>query len=291
MAQAARRSIEGRGEFLSPDSRFEVRVTRDTRDVAAAQALRYHVFCEEMAARPRPAMVQTRRDVDEFDDVCDHLIVRDLTHPQGSRVVATTRMLRQRVAAAHGGFYSAKEFDIRPLLRGDPEAGEICEIGRSSVHPDYRGTRIIQLLWRGLAQYYRSKGIARVMGCASLPGADPEAHALALSYLYHWHLAPVWRRARAWPEHRSPMNRLGKGAIDEARAFRLLPPLIKGYLRLGAVVGDGAVVDHQFQTTDVFMAVELANAPRRYHAFFERDRAQGAKAAAARKAHNSGDSV
>ncbi len=268
---------------LAPRSngRFEVCVTHDMRDVAAAQAFRYSVFCEEMPSRPSPAMVRARRDADEFDDVCDHLIVTDLARPRGNRIVATTRILRQHVASAHGGFYSAKEFDLRPLLRSPPKDGEICEIGRSSVHRDYRRTRVVQLLWRGLAQYYRTNGIARVMGCASFPGDGPDAHALALSYLYHWHLAPLSRRARALPDRSSPMDCIAKDAIDRARAFRLLPPLVKGYLRLGAVVGDGAVVDPRFRTTDVLMAVELADVSKRYHAFFERDRVQGAKADAA----------
>ena len=262
------------------NDRFEVRVTRSMRDIAAAQALRFRVFCEEMPSWPSPAMVRARRDADEFDDVCDHLIVEDLARPRGNRAVATTRMLRQSATIAHGGFYSAREFDIRPLLRSPPQGGELCEIGRSCVHREYRRTGIVQLLWRGLAQYYRTNGIARVMGCASLPGAGPGDHTVTLSYLYHWHLAPLSRRVRALPGQSLPMNRTGMDAIDRARAFRLLPPLIKGYLRLGAVVGDGAVVDPRFRTTDVLMTVELDKVPKRYHVFFGRDRVQEAKAAA-----------
>lgn len=261
------------GPTLASNSRFEVRAARGAGDVAAAQRLRYQVFYEEMTARPSAAMARVRRDFDEFDEICDHLLVIDRHGPTGERTVATTRVLRGEVAEAHGGFYCAREFDIRSLVRAGT-AG-VCEIGRSSVHPDYRGNAIIQLLWRGLARYYQTHRISYVIGCASFPGEDPSEHAHALAYLFDQHLAPLERRARAWPHLYTPMECLRGEAPTARRIWGCLPPLIKGYLRLGAVVGDGAVVDAQFQTTDVFMAVDLAQAPERYHAFFERGSVHG----------------
>lgn len=261
------------GSALAANSRFEVRAARGPVDIAAAQRLRYQVFYEELTARPSAAMARVRRDFDEFDEICDHMLVIDRHGPAGERTVATTRLLRGEVAEAHGGFYCAREFDIRSLVRAGT-AG-VCEIGRSSVHPDYRASAIIQLLWRGLAHYYQTHRISYVIGCASFPGEDPSAHAHALAYLFDQHLAPLERRARAWPHLYTPMeSRLGE-APSARRIWARLPPLIKGYLRLGAVVGDGAVVDAQFQTTDVFMAVDLAQTPERYHAFFERGGVHG----------------
>ncbi len=261
------------GPTLAANSRFEVRAARCAGDVAAAQRLRYQVFYEEMTARPSAAMARVRRDFDEFDEICDHVLVIDRHGPTGERTVATTRVLRGEVAEAHGGFYCAREFDIRSLVRAG--TGGVCEIGRSSVHPDYRGNAVIQLLWRGLARYYQTHRISYVIGCASFPGEDPSEHAHALAYLFDQHLAPLERRARAWPHLYTPMECLRGEAPTARRIWACLPPLIKGYLRLGAVVGDGAVVDAQFQTTDVFMAVDLAQAPERYHAFFERGSVHG----------------
>lgn len=261
------------GPALAANSRYEVRVARSAGDVAAAQRLRYQVFYEEMTARPSAAMARVRRDFDEFDEICDHVLVFDRHGPAGERAVATTRVLRGEVAEAHGGFYCAREFDIRSLVRSGT-AG-VCEIGRSSVHPEYRANAIIQLLWRGLAHYYQTHRISYVIGCASFPGEDPSEHAHALAYLFDRHLAPPERRARAWPHLYTPMDCLPGEAPNARRIWACLPPLIKGYLRLGAVVGDGAVVDAQFQTTDVFMAVDLARAPKRYHAFFARGGVHG----------------
>lgn len=261
------------GATLATNGRFEVRAARGASDIAAAQRLRYQVFYEEMTARPSPAMARVRRDFDEFDEICDHMLVIDRHGPAGEHTVATTRLLRSEVAEAHGGFYCAREFDIRSLVRAG--AAGVCEIGRSSVHPDYRANAIIQLLWRGLAHYYQTHRISYVIGCASFPGEDPGKHAHALAYLFDQHLAPPERRARAWPHLHTPMDCSSGEAPSAKRIWARLPPLIKGYLRLGAVVGDGAVVDAQFQTTDVFMAVDLAQAPERYHAFFERASAPG----------------
>lgn len=261
------------GPTLAANSRFEVRAARGADDVAAAQRLRYQVFYEEMTARPSAAMARVRRDFDEFDEICDHVLVFDRHGPAGERAVATTRVLRGEVAEAHSGFYCAREFDIRSLVQAGTSG--VCEIGRSSVHPDYRANAIIQLLWRGLAHYYQTHRISYVIGCASFPGEDPSEHAHALAYLFDQHLAPLERRARAWPHLHNPMDRSTGDAPSARRIWACLPPLIKGYLRLGAVVGDGAVVDAQFQTTDVFMAVDLAQAPERYHAFFERGSVHG----------------
>ena len=258
--------------MLSADGRFEIRLTRDAADIEAAQRLRYHVFYEEMSAEPTPEMRDARRDMDRFDPICDHLMVLDRERPEGQQIVGTYRMLLRPDAEKHGGYYSAGEYDIDSFVGGFGDRN-VAEIGRSCVHADYRNQRIVELLWRGLAHYYRDNNVERVFGCASFPGTDPEALALPLSYLYHHHLAPPELRVRALPALHVPMDRIPKDEISARAAIRHVPALIRAYLRLGGVCGDGAVIDHQFGTTDVFMVLAMENVPEKYHDYFERDAA------------------
>jgi len=241
---------------------LEVRLAATTAEVEAAQALRYRVFYEEMAAHPSEEAKAARRDADRFDAWCDHLLVIDHRRGDGpAAVVGTYRLLRRELAAKAGGFYTQTEFDIAPLLA---MPGSILELGRSCVDVEYRTRSTMQLLWRGIAGYVLRHNIRLMFGCASLPGTDPDVLAPSLSYLYHYHLAPPSLRARALPGRYVEMNRLSPAEIDtetavaqlNARAvLAALPPLIKGYLRLGGLVGEGAVVDPQFNTTDVCVIV------------------------------------
>ena len=244
------------------------RLARTADDVDAAQALRYRVFYEEMRAVPSPDNVARRRDFDSFDPVCDHLLVIDENRanlPGG--VVGTYRLLRRSVAERHGGFYSAHEYDLAPLLKLD---GEIMELGRSCVDAENRNRPTMQLLWQAIAAYVFHYNITVMFGCASLPGADPSKQSLALSYLHHFHRAPESLRPRALASRYVDMNMLPKDAIDVREALGALPPLIKGYLRLGGFVGDGAVVDPQFNTTDVSVVVKTDLVTDKYFKHYER---------------------
>jgi L-ornithine Nalpha-acyltransferase len=247
---------------------LQVRLAESATDIDAAQALRYRIFYEKLGARPLPGMEQQRRDSDAFDPICDHLLVLD--HSRGSgldAVVGTYRLIRREAAARHGAFYSAAEYDIAPLIA---YPGEILELGRSCVDAGYRARPVMQLLWSGIAAYVFHHDIAVMFGCASLPGTDPGALAVPLSYLYHHHLAPPALRARALPERYVDMRRLEPAAIDPARTLAALPPLIKGYLRLGGFVGDGAVIDEQFNTTDVCIVVKTDLVAEKYSRHYER---------------------
>ena len=169
---------------------LEVRLAVDAADVDAAQDLRYRVFYEEMSAAPDAAMAARQRDVDRFDEICDHLLVIDHGRRPAGRdgvVVGTYRMLRRSVAMRHGGFYTAGEYDITALLA---QNGELLEVGRSCVDEAYRNRATIQLLFRGIAAYVEHHDVALMFGCASLPGVYPAAMAMPLSYLAHNHLAP-----------------------------------------------------------------------------------------------------
>lgn len=244
---------------------LDVRIARSEAEIEAAQALRYRIFYEEMGARPTLAMQAARRDIDAYDSICDHLLVVDHGLDGRPQVVGTYRMLRQSVAERHRGFYSAAEYDLGPLLAaGDrgQHSGQLLELGRSCVAPEYRTPTTISLLWRGIATYLAAHGISHMFGCASLHGTEPAAHAAALSYLFQKHLAPEALRARALDHVR--MDLLAPGSYDIKAAQRSLPPLVKGYLRVGAMVGDGAFVDTQFNTVDVFVVMPVDGITRRY---------------------------
>jgi putative hemolysin len=243
---------------------LEVRLAASAAEIVAAQALRYDVFYTEMGARPSTAMARLRRDFDDHDALCDHLLVIDHADALRPRVVGTYRLLRQEVAMANGGFYSAGEFDLSALLAQAGPGRQLLELGRSCVAPQWRTSATISLLWRGIAAYLQQHAIGHLFGCASLHGADPALHAAELSWLYHHHLAPPELRATALPPHRVDMNALPAASIDARAASRALPPLVKAYLRVGAMVGDGGFVDHQFNTVDVLVVMPVDRITSRY---------------------------
>lgn len=253
---------------------LEVRLARNKAEIKASQNLRYKIFYEEMSARPNRMMKLARRDRDPYDGVCDHLLVIDHSKGRHGAVVGSYRLLRQDVAERHRGFYSADEYDISPLFseefkRRMGKSGQLLELGRSCVHKEYRTTATITLLWRGIASYLMEHNIAYMFGCASLPGIDPAEHAIPLSYLYHEHLAPEDAMVRALPRRFVNMNILPPDAYTMREARRMLPPLIKGYLRLGCFIGDGAVVDYQFSTTDVFILLPVERIAKRYSVHYD----------------------
>ncbi|MEP4377993.1 MAG: GNAT family N-acyltransferase [Alphaproteobacteria bacterium] len=246
-----------------------VRLARDEDDIVAAQALRYRVFYDEMKAKPDAEMARVRRDIDPFDGVCEHLLVCDTTRGQGAEsIIATYRLLRGENARKLGRFYSAGEYDIAPLMN---YSGEALELGRSCVDAEYRGRPTMQLLWAAIAQFVFHHDISVMFGCASLHGVEPESLALPLSYLHHFHLAPEDMRPVALPDLYVNMDFLPANEINKKAALTALPPLVKGYLRLGGFVGDGAVVDHQFNTTDVCIVVKTDLVTGRYYRHYGRD--------------------
>jgi putative hemolysin len=220
-----------------------------------------------MGAKPSVEMARLKRDFDSFDGACDHLLVVDHGRGSGAQaVVGTYRLIRRTAAERHGRFYSAAEYDIGKIAA---YPGEILELGRSCVDASARNRPTMQLLWRGIAAYVFHYDIALMFGCASLPGIDADALAVPLSYLYHHHLAPPALRPRALLERYVDMRRLDPVAFDPARSLAELPPLIKGYLRLGGFVGDGAVIDHQFNTTDVCVVVKTDLITDKYHRHYK----------------------
>jgi putative hemolysin len=252
---------------------LEVRLARGPVEVRRAQKLRYEVFYEEMSAAPSPAAAMVKRDADAYDAVCDHVLVLDhavreakpFRRPE-SAVVATYRLLRQEVAELNGGFYSAGEFDLAGLL-GRHAGLRFLELGRSCVLKPYRNKRTVELLWHGVWSYILHHRIGAMFGCASLEGTDPGRLTAPLSFLHREFRAPPEWRVRARSDRFVAMD----GPPPEGRArdaLKTLPPLLKGYLRLGAWVGDGAVVDPQFGTTDVFIVLPTSRISERYLGYF-----------------------
>lgn len=252
---------------------LEVRLATTASEVRRAQRLRYRVFYEDGRAVADAMTRLLRRDTDAFDAICDHLLVID--HASRDRkgrpsVVGTYRLLPQAVAERHDGFYTAREFDIDELTGRHPGL-RFLELGRSCVLPAYRNKRTVELLWHGCWTYVRRHGLDVMIGCASFEGTDPDALAVPLSYLHHHASASGIWHTRARAGRYVGMNRMPKEAIDPRAALRLLPPLVKGYLRLGASIGDGAVIDRQFGTTDVLIILPVSAISARYIEHFGAD--------------------
>ena len=255
---------------------LEVRLAQTAAEVRQAQKLRYRVFYKEGSAIPNPARLFARRDIDGYDAICDHLLVvdhaaRDRTALNRPAVVGTYRLLRQPLAEEYGGFYTAGEFDISALVARHSRL-QFLELGRSCVLSPYRTKRTVELLWHGIHAYILQNHCDLMFGCASLDGTNPKQLALPLSFLHHYAAAPEPWRATALPERYVEMNRMSKEAIDPKAALRALPPLIKGYLRLGAYIGDGAVIDYKFGTTDVLIVLPVSAIKQRYFEHFDLSR-------------------
>jgi putative hemolysin len=262
-------------ESLGTRNDLCVRLARSAREVATAQELRFSVFYEELNANPDAASLQSRRDADRFDAFCDHLIVvrRMAKNEVGQfsvddgEMVGTYRLLRQSVAEQNGGFYTQSEFDIAPLLAAKPEL-KFLELGRSCVLKQYRTKPVVELLWQGIWNYVRHHGLDVMLGCASLEGTDHRVHAPTLNFLARNCSAPPEWRVRAVPERYVEMKSDTGNSIDAKTALKALPPLIKGYLRLGCYIGEGAVIDRQFNTIDVLIILPVSNINPRYFAHF-----------------------
>ncbi|MCY3879662.1 MAG: GNAT family N-acetyltransferase [Rhodobacteraceae bacterium] len=233
---------------------LSVRLTGSEQDLLASQRLRYKVFVEELGASGPDADHARKLESDRFDVHFDHLLLVDSNRNQDTleHVVGVYRLLRHDVAAEECGFYSASEFDLSPLVRS---GRNLVELGRSCVHPDYRGGSAIFHLWNGLADYVLSHEIEIMFGVASFHGTDTTKLLNPLSYLHCRHLAPESLRVSSLQVNALP-RRIPCDQVDVSAALRSIPPLLKSYLRLGGFVGEGVFVDHDFNTTDVCLILD-----------------------------------
>jgi putative hemolysin len=256
---------------LGSIGQLEVCLACDRRSIKRLQALRYKIFYEHGRAIADLRTRLTGRDTDSFDELCDHLMVVDRSLAKAIScelpIVGTYRLLRREVAERHGGFYSGGEFEISDLLKRHP-GKRFLELGRCCVLPAYRSKRAIELLWQGIWTYVHEHRIDVMIGCASFEETDREHVARSLSFLHHFAPAPEPWRAAARSSRRIEMDLIPRNAIDVRRAWRELPPLVKGYLRAGAFVGDDAVFDEQFRTIDVLVVLPVAAIEARYARHF-----------------------
>ena len=252
--------------------RFTVRLAESEQDVAAAQRLRYKVFVEEMGATATAEERAARCESDAFDPFFDHMLLIDneATSPDPlDRVVGVYRLMTGAMARRGIGFYGASEYDLAKLVHYPRET---MELGRSCVDAEHRGGSGMHLLWTGLGEYVALNNVEIMFGVASFHGADPAPLAAPLSYLHYNHLAPEDLRVRAQPGHFTPMDILPPEQVSRVEAMRQIPALIKAYLRLGGFVGEGAFVDHAFNTVDVCLLMDTSRMVDRYRAFYSRAR-------------------
>lgn len=230
---------------------FSVRLAKDSQDLRAAQRLRYDVFVEELGGDGPLVDHVARLERDRYDEIFDHLLLAD--EARDGQIVGVYRLLRDDQAHAAGQFYSEDEYDLTVLKRS---GRRLMELGRSCLAQGYRGGTAMFHLWTGLAQYVARHDIEILFGVASFHGTDPNTLAPSLSLLHHRHLAPEPLRVRALDAHYQRMDLMPERDIDRRAAMVQVPALIKAYLRLGGCVGDGAFVDHAFNTTDVCLVMD-----------------------------------
>ncbi len=251
-----------------------LRMAASAADLHAAQRLRYQVFYEECGAKPCEMNASLRRDQDCFDDSCDHLLVieqgrevDDGTALADGRVIGTYRLLRQEVAVSNDGFYSHSEFDIAPLLARHSEL-RFLELGRSCVAQGFRGKPVMELLWQGIWNYVRIHRMDVMFGCASLEGTNPESLSNELAFIAASRPTPAEWRVAALPDNRVAMGMLPLSTRDQREVLRGLPTLVKAYMRLGCYFGDGAVIDRQFNTTDILIVLPVSEINPRYFSHY-----------------------
>ncbi|MDJ1008679.1 MAG: GNAT family N-acyltransferase [Paracoccaceae bacterium] len=245
---------------------FSLRLARDADDLRAAQRLRYRVFVEELGGDGDLVDHDARLERDRFDPFFDHLLLID--EARDGAVVGVYRLLPSDRLADAGQFYSEDEYDLTPLR---DTGRKLLELGRSCVDADYRGGTAMHRLWQGLADYVAARKIEVLFGVASFHGTDAAALAGPLSLLHHKYLAPPELRVRA--RAYQPMDLLAPDEIDRVAAMKATPALIKAYLRLGGFVGDGAFIDHAFNTTDVCLVMDTERMSARARATYARGRA------------------
>lgn len=244
---------------------FECRLAADAAEVRLAQRLRYTVFIEELDGSGAGVDHAARLETDSFDPICEHLLLIDHARPAEDRVVGVYRLLDSARMDPDQPFYSETEYDLEPLRAS---GRRLLELGRSCLHPDYRGGAGMLHLWSTLGALVQDRGIGILFGVASFHGTDLAEHAEALSQLRAAHLAPEGLRpvSRAYQS----LDLVAPETIDRVRAMKAIPALIKAYLRLGGTIGDGAFVDHDFNTTDVMLVLDTDKISDRQRAIYGR---------------------
>lgn len=249
---------------------FSIKLAETSAELRAAQRLRYRVFVTELGGRTDAASADLGVERDAYDTHFDHLILCDNDLPADDNVIGVYRLLRSDMAANAAGFYSADEFCLDKIAGSGRKS---LELGRSCVDARYRNGGAMHLLWQGLAEYVATHEIEILFGVASFHGTDPRAISHALSFLHHTYLASDDLLVTAYGANAVPMDILPSEKTDRRKALLQIPPLIKSYLRLGGMVGDGAYVDHAFNTIDVCLVMDTLRMSQKYKDFYTRSSA------------------
>lgn len=230
--------------------RFKVKLAETAQELHAAKRLRYDVFVSELGGAGDLVDHHAKLEQDGFDPHCDHLLLID---PETDQVIGVYRLMRDEQADGAQGFYSEGEYDLTALKTS---RRRLLELGRSCLHPDYRGGTAMHSLWNGLAKYVAQHEIEILFGVASFHGTNVTTLAQPLSFLHHHHLAPAELRPQARAGSLQRMDLISEDALDRRAAMAQIPSLIKAYIRLGGMVGEGAFIDHAFNTTDVCLILD-----------------------------------
>ena len=238
-----------------PEPIFKAKLAASPDEFRAAQRLRYDIFVKELGGNGEMVDHENRLERDIYDSYCDHLLLYDEARDaqNGSDVVGVYRILTSDQAEELGRFYSEDEYDLGVLKSS---GRKLMELGRSCLHPEYRGGSAMLHLWQALSHYVNERDIEILFGVASFHGTQIDAHKEPLSLLHHNHLAPRELRVVVKHPHNQPMDLIDPDEIDKKRAILAVPALIKAYLRLGGFVGEGAFVDRAFNTTDVCLVLD-----------------------------------
>ena len=251
---------------------FEVRIAKNTEEIKESQKLRYEVFIEEMGGYTQSEASELQLERDEFDEHCQHLLLIDRNTKVGKsdgKVVGVMRLMLGSEAELGKGFCSAQEYDLGVLIK----SGKKClELGRTCVDPSYRNGLALHYLWKGLGSYATSKDVDLLFGLASFPGNNVDQISMALSLMHVKYLAPKRIRPKAITECAIDMEIIPKTKIDKLKALGQMPSLLKSYLRLGAMVGEGAFIDRVLNTIDICIIIDLHQMPEKYREYYGKTR-------------------
>ena len=240
-------TIEAVRLLVSRPNHYTVTIARNKDQVRQAQALRFEVFNMELKEGLQESF-ETGLDADQFDAVCDHLVVE---HVASRQVVGTYRLQTGDNARAHHGYYCEQEFEFSQF---EWSRGQIIELGRACVQQEHRNLVVLGLLWKGIADYAISRGGRYLLGCSSLTSQDPSVGASAYNEMYRRYLAPPEWRTRPRPEYDCPLNQL---AADAPK----LPKLLRAYLGIGAKICGPPALDRNFKTIDFLTLLDLQALP------------------------------
>ena len=268
------RGLHSGSPVLGRMGSMETRLARSAHEIQSAQRLRYTVFYEELGAEADGRTRLHKRDEDGLDRYCDHLLVLDTNLPEHQQIVGTYRLMDQAAASASGSYYSQSEFNLAPMLSADADK-RYLELGRSCIAPAYRSRRTIELMWQGIWSIVLERKIDTLFGCASFTGVDVAEHKEAFSWLESHALVESGMDCPAAASNHFSLTEFRMEAAGDAkrsaRAFASLPPLLKGYLRLGAKMASEAVIDDNFGTIDVLVVLDVAQISEKYIAHYGTD--------------------